>query len=145
MLGRVADGTDQAAPRELIHLLNQTRDVQLQMLERGEDEPSEDMLFSRQAFRDALPEVSRVRLEQTVYAEYPHLRQYLEALAREKTQQSPTTLSEIWGVSPDEATRVAEELVAIGFFERRGSRHVPDYWVPFLYRSALGMVQGSAD
>ena len=38
----------------------------------------------------------------------------------------------------------AEELVEIGFFQRRGSRDAPAFWVPFLYRDALEMVQGRA-
>jgi hypothetical protein len=32
----------------------------------------------------------------------------------------------------------------VGFFERRGTAGDPDYWVPFLYRDALGLVQGEA-
>jgi hypothetical protein len=145
MVGRVVDGTRRAAPRELIHLLSQARDIQLAMLERGEPEPDGEVLLSRQAFRDALPEVSRVRLEKTIYAEYPNLRERLHALQSEKTNQSLQSLSRIWNVTQDEARSVAEELVEIGFFERRGEKAKPSYWVPFLYRSALTMVQGSAE
>ncbi|MDP8992466.1 MAG: hypothetical protein M3N31_05340 [Actinomycetota bacterium] len=145
MLGRVADGTKQAAPRELIHLLDQTRKVQLAMLERGEPEPDGEILFSRQAFREALPEVSRVRLEKTVYAEYPNLREQLAALQGEKTNQSLRSLATVWALSEEDARLIAEELVEVGFFERRGEKGKPSYWVPFLYRSALDMVQGSAE
>jgi hypothetical protein len=96
MLGRVKDGTRTVAPRELTHLLTQARDIQLAMLERGEAVPEDSKLFSRQAFRDAQPEVSRVRLEQTRYAE-PDLRQYLVRLERHaKTNQSPESLADIW-------------------------------------------------
>lgn len=145
MLGRVSDGTKQAAPRELIHLLSEVRDVQLHMLERGEPEPENGMLFNRQAFRDALPAVSRARLEQTLYAEYPALRDKLEALEREKTNHRHRSLGSIWGVTEAEARDVAEQLVEIGFFEVRGTKDDPDYWVPFLYRPALNLVQGSAE
>ena len=145
MLGRVSDSTRQPAPRELIHLLDQLKEVQVKMLERGEEEPANGMLFTRQAFRDALPEVSRVRLEQTLYAEYPALRHYLEALEGAKTEQSSESLALLWDLSQEQATETADQLVGIGFFERRGSRTEPEYWVPFLYRPALKMVQGSAD
>jgi hypothetical protein len=117
----------------------------LQMLERGEQEPPGEMLFSRQALRDALPEVSRVRLEQTLYAEYPEVQGYLQSLHREKTNQTPRSLAGVWGVSEEEASAIASRLVEIGFFERRGEKNNPNYWVPFLYRQALEMVQGSAD
>ena len=33
----------------------------------------------------------------------------------------------------------------IGFFDARGTKDEPSYWVPFLYRSALNLVQGKAD
>lgn len=145
MVGRAADGTKQAAPRELIHLLTRTREVQLAMLERGEPDPDGEILFSRQAFRDALPEVSQVRLEKTLYAEYANVKKHVAALQREKTNQSLRTLAEIWKVSEDEARAIAEELLEVGFFERRSEKGIQTYWVPFLYRPALSMVQGSAE
>ncbi len=145
MIGRVADSSREAAPRELIHLLDQVREIQVKMLERGEDGPENGQIFSRQAFREALPEVSRVRLEQTLYAEYPALKIYLEALRGAKTEQNTETLAAIWRVPTERAAGVAGELVDVGFFERRGSSDDPDYWVPFLYRAALEMVQGSAE
>jgi len=145
LLGRVQDATKVIAPRELIHFLTQAREVQLRILETGGEEPEGDMLFSRQALRDSLPEVSRVRLEQTLFAEYPEMKDYLIALEGEKTHQTPQSLAGIWNVRPEEAMVVAAQLVEIGFFERRGEKYQPSFWVPFLYRPALKMVQGSAD
>ena len=40
-----------------------------------------------------------------------------------------------------EAAKTAEQLVSIGFFEPR----LGDFWVPFIYRPALEMVQASAE
>jgi hypothetical protein len=115
------------------------------MLDRGVADPEGEMLFSRQAFRDALPVVSQTRLEKTLYAEYANLRPQLVALHSEKTNQSLRTLSRVWGVNEEQARTLAEQLVEIGFFERRGDKDDPAYWVPFLYRPALAMVQGSAE
>jgi hypothetical protein len=145
LLGRAQDGTKTVAPRELIHLLTQARDLQLLMLERGEREPQDEMLLSRQALREALPEVSRVRLERTIYAEYPEVKDRLEALRRGKTNQTVESLAEIWVVSIDEAQSIASHLVEIGFFELRSEKGNPSYWVPFLYRPALEMSQGTAE
>jgi hypothetical protein len=145
LLGRAQDGTKTVAPRELIHLLSQAKAEQLKMLDRGEREPQDKMIFSRQALREALPEVSRVRLEQTIYAEYPEVKEHLEALRREKTNQTLESLSEIWSVSVEEAQTLAAHLVEIGFFEPRGYKGNPSYWVPFLYRPALEMSQGTAE
>lgn len=145
MLARTADGTGKTAPRELIHLLSEARDQQLKLLERGEPEPEGELLFEHTALQAALPEVSKVRYQQTLCAEHPTLKPMLDKLEREKTQQSPSSLARIWRVSEPEATARAERLVEVGFFEKRGSKEQPIFWVPFLYRDALNLVQGPAD
>ena len=145
MLSRTRDGTKSNAPRELIHLLNSLREVQVRRLEIGEDAPEAEQLFARPSFKDALPEISKVRLEQTVYAEYPAQKEWLEKLRNAKTLQTPDTLANIWAVSEEEATTQANELATIGFYETRGTRQSPEYWVPFLYRDALDLVQGAAE
>ena len=145
ILGRVRDGHGVVAPREVIHILDQTRQSQLASLERGEAGPDEGTIFTRGAFRDALPEVSRVRLEQTLYAEYPDLKTYFEALDGEKTSQNTESLASLWGIDLDVAHEIANRAVEVGFFEARGDKENTEYWVPFLYRPALSMIQGSAD
>ena len=145
MLSRTRDGTGETAPREVIHLLGSLREAQLRRFELGHEGPAEKLLFDRAAFKEALPEVSKVRLEQTLFAENPNLKPYVELLEEQKTQHTPATLARIWNVSEAEARETAEALHEAGFFERRGDRESPAYWVPFLYRDALNMVQGSAD
>lgn len=145
VLGRVKDGHNVVAPREVIHVLDQARERQLASQERGEPEPDGGAIFSRSAFREALPEVSRVRLEQTLYAEYPDMKPYLEKLRGEKTNQSRESLGALWGLDAEGVDRIATRAADIGFFEVRGEKADPDYWVPFLYRPALGMIQGTAD
>ncbi|HBE77676.1 MAG TPA: hypothetical protein DDW65_07795 [Firmicutes bacterium] len=145
MLSRTGDATKATAPRELIHLLNSSREVQLRKLELGEAEPIGQALFSRIAIKEALVDVSKTRLEQTIYAEYPNMKQILEKLEGEKTQQNPQALAKIWQISEPEAITIAYELVKIGFFEERGQRGTPEFWVPFLYRDALKMIQGTAE
>lgn len=145
MLDRTSDGTQHTAPREVIHLLNTLRTRQVERFQLGQPEPDGDLLFEQATFKEALPEVSRVRLTQTLYAEYPALRQSLEELRGKKTSQTARTLAAVWKISPADAEIRAEELVQIGFFERRSASDAPQYWVPFLYRDALEMVQGQAD
>ena len=146
LLSRTRDGTKINAPRELVHLLNSLRDVQVRRYEIGaEPEPESTQLFSRVAFKEALPEVSKVRLEQTLYAEHPDQKLWLEKLKGEKTLQTSDTLAQIWGIAPEDAIARASALATIGFFEQRGSKQAPEYWVPFLYREALDLVQGTAE
>jgi len=145
MISRTQDGTREPAPRELIHLISAARDVQLRSLELGHAEPAGEEFLDGNSLKEALPQVSKVRYEQTLLAEYPSLEVLLSRLEREKTVQTPETLSHVWGMSRDKAVKGAADLVEVGFFEERGSKQNPKYWVPFVYRAALSMVQGSAE
>jgi hypothetical protein len=95
--------------------------------------------------KSALPAVSNARLVQTIYAEYPEVQPLLAQLKEQKTEHTISSLAAIWKVSTDVALAKAEALVEIGFFQRRGSRESPTFWVPFLYRDALDMIQGKAE
>lgn len=66
-------------------------------------------------------------------------------LKGEKTDQKPETLAKIWKLSLDDTAYQAQKLINIGFFEERGEKNDPRYWVPFIYRNELKMIQGSAD
>ncbi|MGH9501195.1 MAG: P-loop ATPase, Sll1717 family [Terriglobales bacterium] len=145
ILGRTSDGTRENAPRELIHFLNATRDEEIKRVELGNVDAESQTLFSRPAIKNALPEVSKVRLEQTLFAEYPDLRRYVIKLEGEKTLQRLQSLASVWGISEQQTADIAEQLVEVGFFERRGSKEAPEFWVPFIYRPSLTMVQGAAD
>lgn len=144
MLTRTADGSRNTAPRELVHLLNETRDQQLKLYQLGHADPAGDCFFDRAAIRSALPAVSKARYDLTLCAEYPALKPYLDKLEKERTEQNPASLAALWKVSLDSALATADKLVDAGFFERRGSKESPTYWVPFLYRDALNLVQGTA-
>lgn len=144
IVSRVADANEKTMPREVIHLLTALREEQLNKLERGEPPPDGDALFDKAAVKDALKPVSQARLDQTLLAENPQLVQYIRALEGEKTQQTVSTLSRIWSVDDQQAERWAWHLVEVGFFKNRGTKDVPQFWVPFLYRPALNLVQGSA-
>jgi hypothetical protein len=141
LLTRTSDATGTYSPREIIHFLNVLKSEQLKRYENGINPPADEKLFERATYKDALPEVSTVRLEQTLYAEYPDKKKYIEALRESKTDQSNASLAAIWNISLNDAQRVAEELVGIGFFEKRGSSGAHRYWVPFLYRDSLGLSQ----
>src|SRR5262249_61472091 len=99
--------------------LNSLRDLEIARLERGDALPPGEQLFDRSVFKPALEIVSEARVLQTIYAEYPNLKHYLEDLEGEKTEQTIDTLAAIWKVSKEEAARRAQALVEIGFFQQR--------------------------
>jgi hypothetical protein len=145
MLTRTRDGTGHNAPRELIYLLIMaTREIQLQKLGMGAAAPEASNLFHRSVFKPALEKVSKVRLEQTLYAEYPKLRAVVSKLEGEKATQSLKSLAKLWGVGANKTQQFVEQLCEVGFFERKGSKRSPEFSVPFLYRDSLNLIQGNA-
>lgn len=144
MVTRVKDGLGVSAPRELIHLFEWIKDLQIKRLERGEPEPPEQQLFDRSVFKEALKEVSKVRYTQTMVAEYPDLKIYMDRLEGQKAEQSLQSLQALWHTTKEAATEQAERLVSVGFFEKRDRRGTTSYWIPFIYRGALKLVQGRA-
>ncbi|MGN7177548.1 P-loop ATPase, Sll1717 family [Cytobacillus sp. SAFR-174] len=144
MVSRVKDGLGISAPRELIHLLNESRLAQIRQLETGTQENSYDEIISRSALKEALKEVSRVRLNQTIYTEFSALKPYIEMLKEHKTEQDLDTLCKIFGVSKKKSAEIVQGLVAIGLFEERKEKGTgtTTYWTPFMYRDGLKMIQG---
>jgi len=145
ILTRTRDATERNAPRELIHYLNCLRDVQVKRLELGEAEPEGEQLFARASMKEALPEVSKTRLEQTLYAEYPAAKKWIEMLRGNKASQTIASLCNLWKADEGEATKIAQSLADIGFFSEQKTEMATLWRVPFLYRDALSLTMGTAD
>lgn len=145
MISRIKDGLGVVAPREMIHLLNAGVTEQINLLEIGDDNLEQDLLFSSSAIKKALNKVSKTRLEQTIYAEYPSLQGKIQMLKGEKAEHTIETLAKIWGIASAQTEEFTHELVSIGFFEEKGSKQSPRFWIPFIYRNELDIIQGSAD
>ncbi len=144
MVTRVKDGLGVSAPRELIHLFEWVKDLQIKRLERGEPEPPDQQLFDRAVFKEALKEVSKVRYTQTMVAEYPDMKSYMDRLEGQKAEQSLQSLQVLWQTTPEKATELADRLISVGFFEKRDRKGITSFWIPFIYRGALKLVQGRA-
>lgn len=144
ILSRTMDGKGTNSPRELIQLFTHARTIELKRQENGINELENDQLISRQAFKEAVYEVSKQRLEQTIYAEFPALKQYIELLRGDKAEQIVETLMNKWSLDKKETADISKKLVSIGFFEQRGEILNPKYKIPFMYRPYLDITQGSA-
>lgn len=142
LMKRTADGTKLNQPRDLILFLNKLVEVQNRRIERGESEPSGTWLFDRSSFKEALPGLSEYKVTRQLFAEYPAVRKYIEALREQKTEHNIESLGRVWKVSEDEANSVAKVLRNVGFFEERLSKGETTYWIPFVYRSYLALSQG---
>lgn len=145
MITRTCDAAQDTMPRELIHFLNELRNVQILRLERGRANLVKKKLFEPASFKEALPIVSKVRLEQTLYAEYPELKPYIEQLKEQKATQPLENLEILWDINREKSLEIANKLEAIGFFEKMGGNKGTSWRVPFLYRPALELIQGTAE
>lgn len=142
ILGRTMDSHGEAAPREIIHFLNCMRDEQLSRIEGGTARMPEGRLFEQATFKAALPEVSKVRLEQTLYAEYPQHKPFIEKLREQKGVQTLPNIQNLWDQSLGECIHRLEHLEKIGFLKKQKD----DTWrIAFLYWPALSIIQGSSD
>lgn len=145
IVSRCADGRARTAPREVIHLLNSLREQEVARIERGGPVSQDETLFDRTVFKSALAAVSSARLAGTLYAEYSDLKTFMTKLEGQKTEQTLESLQSIWGVTEGKSELIVQQLVDVGFFQKKTSRQEDTYWVPFLYRDALRMSQGLAD
>jgi hypothetical protein len=144
ILNRVRDGFGNVAPREFIHFYNEILNNQKMADHIGASKAEGTNIFSRQAIKDSTFEVSKVRIEQNLFAEYASLKPYILALEKSKAEHNLDTLGLLWSTQPEDTKRVAGELVAIGFFENRAAKDEGVYKVPFMYRPYLEITQGKA-
>jgi hypothetical protein len=136
LLSRVSDGTGRAAPREVIHALSAARQAQLKMHEVGAATTDGSVLFDERALMEAVTAVSREHYEQTLLAEFPRFQSYLQSLDGGSAGYTSGQLASVWNCDVQEVSRIAEELVEIGFFNKRRLPTEP-FLVSNVYRDAL--------
>ena len=139
IISRTKDGKGIDSPREIIHLLNSAKDIQIKSLEIGKSDLENRQLLDGASIKKSLAEVSKVRMETALFAEYPSLKEFILRLKNEKSQLVLADLQSIWSRNQRNAMRIALDLVGIGFFERHGSKDDPHFIVPYIYRPYLDM------
>lgn len=144
ILSRTRDGKSVNTPREIIQLLNHARLIELKRIENGINDLSGDLIISRQSLKEAIIMVSKQRLEQTIYAEFSNLKEYIEKLRGDKAEHTISTLGSKWSIPTIEAISVTKRLCDIGFLEEIGNLSNQKFKIPFLYRPYLEIIQGSA-
>lgn len=144
IISRVRDGLGYVAPRELIHFYNQIILQERRDQDISSDKAEPPNIVSRQAIKKSVYEISKTKLEQTVFAEYPELREPIMALENQKAEQSIDSAMAIWDVDNDEAKALAIRLSEIGFFDQKIYKNDSLLKIPFLYRPYLNIIQGKA-
>ena len=144
ILSRIRDGLSNTPPRELIHYYNETLSQEVREQDISNNNIEEPNIVSRGSIKNAAYEVSKTRIEKTVFAEHPDLKNMIMAFDNKKAEHNIETLCYVWGVGEDEALSRATSLAEIGFFDLRAARNEKLYKIPFIYRFYLQVVQGKA-
>lgn len=142
LLDALRDGTGQVAPRMLVLLLTYSQSAQLRRIASGAAELSGDQLFEPEALEEALNEVSRFQLFQTLYSEYPHLQKRVERFRGGTSRfNSQADLEGLWEMSATDTQRTIALLVYLGVLAPIGEvpATVTAWEVPRLYRRALAL------
>lgn len=142
VLTRTRDGKGINTPRELIQLFTHARTIELKKQETGINNLENDEIISRQSIKEAVNLVSKQRTEQTIYAEFPELKIYIELLRGEKAEQTMSSLSRKWDTNELETFKIAKQLERIGLLEIKGAQPNLSFKIPFLYRPYLELIQG---
>jgi hypothetical protein len=142
MLSRIADGNSIVAPRNLIDLVEKSREAQLRAENRVPREYMVDKpLIESDSVKQAYRLLSRARVEDTLLAEAADLITYLEKFRNKKAEQNVDSLKALFKMNDEEVDVVIRKLREIGFLREVGST----YKVPILYREGLGITQGKAN
>lgn len=134
---RIRDGNGVMTPRDLIELVRHARSIQLEKFARESVDESAPALITGDTLKNALIRLSTDKVENTLFAEYPHLRSHILKFKGDKAEQNEESLKRLLG--PD-VTEVTKELVQVGFLEKL----VDSYKIPFLYRDGAGVTRGRA-
>jgi energy-coupling factor transporter ATP-binding protein EcfA2 len=141
IIAHTRDGRNYNAPRDFIGVMNEAKAAEIRSLEMGQDRvPSgRAELISAQSVRDAVKEISDAHLRYTLFNEYPEVRSWIEALQDREPLLRLSALASIWGMSEADASERAEFLHEIGLLSTVGARPSDEYWIPLLFRPALGI------
>lgn len=144
IISRVRDGLGYVAPRELIHYYNQAVLEERREQDISSDKAEPPNIVSRQAIKKSTFEISKVKLEQTIFAEYPMLREHIMSFENQKAEHTLETAANVWGVDMAKAKSLAVQLSEIGFIDQKIFKNDSQLKIPFLYRPYLNIVQGKA-
>lgn len=139
IISRISDGNELFTPRELVQLLIQVKEHQIDLLQLGNKIP-EGKLFTSNAFKKAIREVSKAKFVHTLLAENPglmeNLKKFRDAPPQVNTEWIRLTLKDNDGKELEDVDRFATRLSELGFLKRVNETQ---WRIPYLYQYALGI------
>ncbi len=135
ILEMLKDGNNLFTPREIVHLLNEINSTQEEMARFG-NRVEGNKLYSEEALKNSIKEVSKVKFEQTLMAENPHLADSINMHFRYANPKiNLDWIKETFELPNDnQAHGFCEAFQKVGFLKRL---NMNEYWIPYLYQEAL--------
>ena len=136
---RTSDASDELNPRNVLTLLGEARTVQLQTFDRDDPELNlNKSLLSTRAMTEGAKALSRIRLKDTLYAEFSHLRPLIERLRGRSFKYTEDRFASLFEmeVESSEFDQLIASLKYAGFIRQTPNRQIT---IPMLYRPALGL------
>ena len=141
IMNRIRDGNNNRPPRNMIDLLNKSREAQIRREQRDARDISEEAgpILEADSVKRAFRQLSEQRVQDTLLAEAEELIPMIEAFRDGKSEHNAETLKATIGFV-DNTGSLIQSLVDIGFLEEFGANHK----IPMLYRDGLKVRQGKA-
>lgn len=135
ILEMLKDGNNLFTPREIIHLLNEINSSQEEMARFG-NKVEEGALYSKEALSQSVKEVAKVKFEQTLLAENPHLVDIINRHFRYSDSDIKLEwVKDTFDLKNDnDAHGFCDAFQKVGFLKRKS---LNEYWIPYLYQEAL--------
>ena len=145
IIARTIDANGIIAPREIIHLIIELIDLQISNLKMGKDGTENENLFDRSLFKLAIERVSKVKIEQTLFAEYSDMKEYIQKFSEQRATNSVMSVSRILGKDENYSLEIINRLQEIGFLAKKEINNKTFYDIPFLFRPYLRSIQGTSE
>jgi hypothetical protein len=141
IMGRIRDGNNNRPPRNIIDLLNKSKESQVRREQRDERQVNAEIgpYIEADAVKRAIVQLSEQRVQDTLLAEADDLAEVITSFRDGKSEHNVETLRATLGSGVNFETTV-RALVDLGFLEGFGQ----NYKVPMLYRDGLKIKQGKA-
>lgn len=140
IFNRCADGRGVVTPRDVLDLVIRAKQRQ-QDLCASDPDGTTDSVLSPSAIQYGFAELSERKRQTYLQAEFPHLWAHIEKFIGGKTEYREPALRTLLG---EKWRSMAEDLVAIGFLNKRTKAGVDVYAIPFLYKHGLQATLGKA-
>lgn len=134
------DGKGIVTPRDVLDLVTRAQQAQQATFLANPSEES-PWLIGPQAIQYGFEELSKRRRDTYLRAEFPHLWEHIQKFQNGKSEYTVSAMQTLLG---KECRSVIDDLVSVGFLQKRVRKDSVTYWIPYLYRKGLEITQGKA-